>query len=289
MESKMAQIDKALLDAYRYHRINGARYLNASRALENARHDIANAKTRYPSTRDSTLFQPWRGIGTPFESGSSTLRWIEKPESCGLRFVGWADQVADGRRIDHKGWHTNDSCYETLRGIVYQLPARNGECLYISGYAQHEGRGESGPSNGAALCFDRMTCGDMHGTDNGNDSDARDAAYLADSIAEHAAERERDYQECSNKGFQFSELGESIVEARRTILELCNEIKAARKIAGAASMPTICETLRDKVRRLYDEIQTARKEREELRDSIYGKEGRAAFNDGASDTVFTCA
>ena len=83
----------------------------------------------------------------------------------------WADEV-DGVRINHTGWWTDEyGDSETIRGIVVSLPHGR----FLAGWSMGEG---------------------MASTVDGYIYDsASDAAYAADSMAESAAEDEREYQE----------------------------------------------------------------------------------------------
>lgn len=48
-----------------------------------------------------------------------------------FRFTGYCDDIHSA--IRHRGWFVDSFQDETARGIVYQLPARNGECRYLAG------------------------------------------------------------------------------------------------------------------------------------------------------------
>ena len=81
----------------------------------------------YGSVNDEKRMHGYRGV-----------RWVENV-SCGLRRVGFADEIMRGegypRAIDHKGWFIHDEDYgEVYRGVVYQLPARHGLPQYVIGY-----------------------------------------------------------------------------------------------------------------------------------------------------------
>lgn len=84
----------------------------------------------------------------------------------------WCDQ-ADGvsRSIQHKGWYCDNFQYQTIRGIVVRLPHNR----FLAGWSMGEGM---------ASCVD----GDIY-------DDERSAALAADSLAERAAEDEREYRE----------------------------------------------------------------------------------------------
>jgi len=98
-------------------------------------------------------------------------------DGVGLREIGYCDELA--RRIGHRGWFTDREFQdETMRGVVWALPARGGERRLVAGY-----RWSGGDDTGATLYFDTLY------------SDAVEAAYAADEHARIAADSECDYQE----------------------------------------------------------------------------------------------
>lgn len=86
----------------------------------------------------------------------------------GLRWQ-WADEAWSG--IKHTGWFTDDFCGDKIRGVVFALPHGRG---WLAGWSM----GESMASELEYAIYD----------------DVSDAASAADSLAQYAAERERDYQ-----------------------------------------------------------------------------------------------
>lgn len=102
-----------------------------------------------------------------------------------FRFVGFADEVGP---IDHTGWFGDDegTGFHTCRGVVYQIPARNGEPVYLAGYEWGESaHGKRFASGGGSIEYGGR--GDTY-------ESKEEAARAADSLAEYAAEREREYQ-----------------------------------------------------------------------------------------------
>jgi len=79
----------------------------------------------------------------------------------------WADEV-DGVYIGHSGWFFDDFQDETIRGIVFRLPAGRG---FLAGWSM-------GKSMASSLSYDVW-------------EDEVDAARDADRMAERAAENER--------------------------------------------------------------------------------------------------
>lgn len=131
--------------------------------------------------------------------------------------------------------------------------------------------------------------------DNPQDYDAaRQAAHVADSMAQHAAEQEREYQSAYGAGSRYVDLGAQVDEWRKAILALGRDRRAAK---GIGSYPAICDAVRKAMRDLISDISEARQEREKLREGAgIGREStyafwtgdkrlRAAFNEGAGESI----
>lgn len=91
----------------------------------------------------------------------------------GLRWT-WCDEVEGvGRSIDHTGWFTdNFGTGEKIRGLVFRLPHERG---FLAGWSMGEGMA-------SALEYDVYP-------------DEISAAHAADSLAESAAEDQREFEE----------------------------------------------------------------------------------------------
>lgn len=243
----------------------------AREALARARRDVAEGKTRYPN---------------PYPSIGHGKGW--KPESDGLRFVGrvvpeerreciWDSRGDTGWYADPHG-HGGNLCY----GVVYQLPGRNGESRFVAGYDWTDVDG--GPTLDLTRVYveprsdwevDVMTC-----------DAAIDAARAADSMAEHAAEEEREYQTAWQAGSRWNDLAEVISDARKKALAILAE---RHKVKGSDASPVLCEVIRDKIRDLVDSIAESRAEQRKLADGdardLYFWPGdqrlRDAFMEGA--------
>ena len=85
-----------------------------------------------------------------------TLRWQ------------WADSIV---QLDHNGWYSDDFEDQTIRGFVMRLPKNRG---FLAGWSM----GENMASEIEVDIY----------------PDQESAAYAADTMAEHAAERQRDYE-----------------------------------------------------------------------------------------------
>ena len=141
-------------------------------------------------------------------------------------------------------------------GCVAQLPGRDGQARYIAGYVF----GSCCPANPV---FD---LGTIH-SDTDHESARKEAARAADSMAEAAAEAERDYQEAWQAGSQWADLGETIAQARTACLALLAERRAA--MAPVQEIPAICRALRGSVTAWRQEIADARAERAALASGLW--------------------
>ena len=148
--------------------------------------------------------------------------WIEGPDDVPARRIGYSDELSRG--IRHDGWFVDEFQNETYRGIVYLLPHRRG---YLAGY-------QASCSGGVFLEFIN------------EDSDAA-AAYCADSIAENAAEHEREYQEVWRAGANArDELDSLLAELRSAARETA---WIALEAAGTAALDNAaCDRDRDETR-----------------------------------------
>lgn len=234
-----------------------ARNMGARAALELA----APVALRSHKDRTARLwYGPRGGAGAPFKEGGDVLRWIESTADAGLRFVGWADDVAGLR---HTGWHCDDEGRDTLRGGVWQMPGRKGEARLVYGYAEFEGRGEMNPGS-AAVCVSDIIRQPMRGEfGNVDETDgARDAARYADGLAESAAEDRREYDSAYQAGRKAAELDAEAVEARGELLPLLAELRGLRRSPVAGNVPAVCAALRRRVDSLLETISEKRAERE---------------------------
>jgi len=108
--------------------------------------------------------------GSPAYAGIDNSRffYLDSDFMPSLRWQ-WADDVVS---LNHTGWYSDDDgIAETIRGIVMRLPHERG---FIAGWSM----GESMASEIEISIY----------------PDQESAAYAADTMAEHAAERQRDYE-----------------------------------------------------------------------------------------------
>jgi hypothetical protein len=185
---------------------------------------------------------PW---GAAYQESGDTLRHCSDTRAAGLRFVGYADDLAGLR---HTGWHCDDEGRDTLRAAVWQLPGKGRHARLIYGYQEWEGRGEMNEGS-ATLCVSDIRRVDMSDAFGNLDEmdDTRDAARSADSMAEHDAEERRDYNEAYAKGRATAELDAEMIDKRRELLPLLAELRAVRR-GRLMLTERICETLQKAVR-----------------------------------------
>lgn len=237
---------------YKYHRQRGR---NATDAIRLARDDIAAGTKRYLSA------SAWNPKFSAF--GESHMRWIENPSACGLRFVGYADDLT---RLNHTGWHLDYDDGETARGIVYQMPARDGSPIFVCGYADPWQRRKGHEyTNPAALSFD-VIYGESgyfstHASDN---PDAADAGRFADRITEIMAESEREYQLAWSARSRFEDCADEIKTIRRGALDLIADIKRIRAACSITNGSAACLALRAQLSKMLESIRELRDQRETL-------------------------
>lgn len=112
---------------------------------------------------------PYYHAPRPDQAGKGRGFYLDDT-AAGLRWQ-WADEVA-GSRVDNTGWFCDDYQLQTIRGLVARLPRGRG---FLAGWSM----GENMASVLDCEIYD----------------DETDAARAADSMAESAAETEREYQE----------------------------------------------------------------------------------------------
>lgn len=256
-----------LKSAYRFHRIDRPR-MNATQALILARVDVQAGKNRYPSaaldgSRLTRSESPWKRDPKAY--------YVESLEDIGARLVGYSDEICE--RMRHNGWFTDDNNDSTYRGVVVQLPGRNGKARITHGYEQ---------SDNDDYILDLTSLESVVACEYFKDSDdVRSHARQGDSMAEGDAEDARDYSEAWRAGSDYSELGETIAATRKEALAILSERKGLESI----NRPALCAAIRARVESLLSDIRDARKERADLVDSVWSKY-HGAFNEGASESVF---
>lgn len=161
----------------------------------------------------------------------TTKRWVEDVQAAGLRFVGYSDEIINLR---HTGWFADSFCEKTCRGAVWQLPARNGQCLFVYGYEDEDNPGS------ALIDFDVT-----------NDKD--DAARWADSMAERDAEESREFYAKDQAEQEVYDLQARIEDGKKEVRRLLSERRQLKR-QGLESA-TVCELFAERVGRLLDEVK----------------------------------
>lgn len=201
-------------------------------------------------------YSPW---GAPYVDSGDTLRHVSDTRAAGLRFVGYADDLAGLR---HTGWHCDDEGRDTLRGAVWQLPGKGRHARLIYGYQEWEGRGEMNEGS-ATLCVSDIRRADMREAFGNLDEadETRDAARSADSLAEHDADERRDYNQAYEAGRKAAEIDAEMIDARRELLPILAELRAVRR--GRVMLSAVlCDVLQKRVRDGLETISEKRAERE---------------------------
>ena len=217
--------------------------------------------------------------------GESACRWIENPDSVGLRLVGLAHDVFP-RGVEHRGWYLHpDGLGETVAGVVYQLPARDGRARYLAGYADPYNADSDG--RGPALLSLEVFEAEPEYCESGfwydGAEDARqEAARRADAIAGAMAEAEREYQEGWSAGQRARELAREALEAGRELVAVCRDARALWKLrrgVQAIPGPVIRKHLRASLARVraareaYQEaLEAAREARDEKPAPWFGQD-----------------
>lgn len=242
----------------------------------------------------------WTKGGRAWPQSEAGLFFFESEEQ-GLRN---SQAASDFLGRDCGGYYADQFQENTCAGLVAQLPSRKGKARFVAGYSFSESDNGLGTFNLARIFeadFEeerekaRRQIGKAYWrpemeapgywNEAAQETARKEAARAADSMAESAAEKEREYQEANSAGYSWAEKKAGESELRREALAILAERRAARAI-NPAGFPALCAALRGKVESLWEEIQESRKEREALADSVYGKEGRAAFCDGAGLAAF---
>lgn len=256
----------------------------AVECISRARADIAQGKTRY--------FDSY--IHRAHKDSNGMIYLGDKPENFGLRLVGRV-QVEPGYRNGHwdkresSGYYADCHYSETCFGLVYQLPARDGQARFVAAYDFSDRDG------GLVFDFSQVFTENRRGGshwDSVQDLDgAREAASHADSLASAAAEEEREYSTAWQAGAQWAEEQDAIKQARQEALAILKERRAVR---GQPGFPALCKAIRAQVQSLISDIEEARAKAAKLASGEYGdlyfwegdKRLQGAFCDGAEIQSF---
>lgn len=262
-------------------------YAEATARNDSARRACAEAR-RLVAFSGPLHGRPYVGTWQPGKPGQF---YCEKPESVfrAVRAIHDLGRYHAGKP-DHGGWYTcpygesfrdgSGLCW----GVVAQLTGRNGQARFVAGW--QFGGHDAGPTLDLGRIFEAQ----------GDDSESAEAeaARHADSLAERAAESERNYQAAWQAGQRWADLGREIEESRAEVLAVLAERRKARALSGA-DLPALCGAIRARVSDMLAEIAEARAKRAELAEGESGPylyfwagcpEMRAAFCDGAEVESF---
>lgn len=192
----------------------------------------------------------------------------------------------------------------TCGGFVAQLPSHKGRARFVAGYGFSES-----DNGGASFDLTRVFVADFESEREAarrqigkaywtpamekagywgqaaQETARKISAQAAANMAERAADKEREYQEAWQAGRAWADLKEEESGIRVATLAILAERRAAAAI-NPGGFFALCELIRGTVKKAWRDIEKSREKREELSDSIYGKEGRAAFCEGAELAAF---
>jgi hypothetical protein len=287
--------ESALLDAFRYHRrrschrvaregLISSAMTPAFAALRLAREDVAKNVKRYsPKT-----FHVNSRVGAADANGA---RWIEDPSDCGFRLVGSSfDVIGDHRGAT--GYYVDaERIGETIRGEVWQLPARKGRAVYVA--AVTDAFNEK--PRRVYLRKADLEFGEVGGSPWGEDDGAkRGAARFADGRAGREAEEARDYDSAWSAGSMWRDRKDERDSIRREALALVKEIRTACGVLSGFDHVKVAlrgrlMSMRGDMSRLLGEMVALSSGEGIGRDYVGGfypsKEHRDAFNEAAGLTV----
>jgi hypothetical protein len=221
-----------LIRSYRCVRQQGypaaAAFANARAVEESGRY------AQYPDHASPTA------PGQPFQIGGYACRWIEEPAPM-LRAV---DLGSARHRITAFRATESD---EEFRPAVWQLPARNGQPLYVYG---HLDPNNDGP---AVVCFEATDC-------------LITARQSAEDIAQSAADAADRDARMFNLGQQFADCRETAKTYRAELLPQLAEVNRAKRAGNPIARPgsALCKAFRSHVKAQLAAIRTAQRLAAEL-------------------------
>jgi hypothetical protein len=235
-----------------------AKNLTAERAFELATRDGHNGKAHYTSS-------PWNAPRFPM-----AIRMKSKPDYYVVQDENAFRTVIENtgqnnRRDSHNGYYTGpDQDTDNLCiGVVIALP--HGK--FYPGYRF------TGMDGGPVVDFSAVY------------DDKDDAARPAESMAEYAAEEEREYQTAWQAGSAWASEKAELEEAKRDLKALLIE---RRKVKGTEGYPALCAAIRGAVRSFVRDIEEARTNMRKLKSGDHKHLGFypdddaiSAFNEGA--------
>lgn len=208
--------------------------------------------------------RPYVGTWQPSDPGHF---YIESPETYlrNVRDVHSLSRYEGGP--DHNGWIT-DPYGDTSRdgsglvwGVIAQLSGRGRKCRFVAGYQF------GGTDNGPTFDFSRIYESD------GEDSKSaiEEAARAADSMAEHKAEQEREYQTAWAAGNVWREKGDEMSDLRKEALSVLSERRELKKDPSFSPdrYAALCGLVKSRVESILETLSDLKAERDRLRDGDF--------------------
>lgn len=190
------------------------------------------------------------------------VAWIESLSKAGLRFVGYADELAP-RSIQHKGWYGDDFGDSIYRGAVLQRQAIDGKPVFLSAY---ESPSDSGPFR-VEVARRHWHIGESADIPATDQDACRDAAIAADRLAERDAEQEREYQEAWQAGRAAREKRREAGQAWLAAISAFRDIWNARRTLKRETVLSHIRAIRTARGKFQDATESARRERDDSRPS----------------------
>lgn len=199
---------------------------------------LDRAKRKYPHC---IAYNPEH---VPEKPHDNRYRWVEYPKD-GMRFTGKVHDIArrEDWRMDHTGYYVDSFQDETTCGLVFQLPARSGECMYVPAIQD--------PWTDGALC-------DFHSIA----ADLREAVRDADRMAERYADECREYYAKDAAETRIAEIKQEIADTYAELKALCREVRA--NCDKLASMELVKQTIRQHARTARRKVAKLRREQHKL-------------------------
>jgi hypothetical protein len=210
-------------------------------------------------TAGREYYGPMGVWGAAFGESGDTLRHVDDTGKAGLRFVGYADELA---RLDHTGWFTDEEQHGKFRGAVWQLAGKGKQSRIVYGYQEWDGDSETNVGS-ALICTSTVLLADMSDGNYslGSTDEVQNAATYADGLAESAADKAREYNEAYRKGSTVAETDSTFIETRRQLLPILAELRKVRHGRIQLS-PVMCDLL---TKRVESDLDTLADLRESVR------------------------
>lgn len=175
----------------------------------------------------------------------------------GFRDIGDSHDIV---RMDHTGWFKDADMSETICGHVWQLPARNGEPVYLAGYRE--------PDSGYVIL-------EVNGKRFATYDDKEDAARAADGLAERVADEEREYNERWHAAHDADTEADDAKQEMRDIRKRLRRVAATVRVLRNAHEDALAVAHLEDIQDMRDEHKTLLNTYIEKRATVarYAREG----------------